>query len=90
VLCASIAETEAEPLAPGTEFRLARFAELIAAAVSNATVAAASGLVILAASVFNYKIDSSLPSLVSTVLIGTGIRLLPVHDIPLPRAPPCG
>lgn len=38
------------------------------------TVAAgASGLVILAASAFGYKIDSSLPSLVSTVLIGIGI-----------------
>jgi RND superfamily putative drug exporter len=38
------------------------------------TVAAgASGLVVLAASAFGYKIDSSLPSLVSTVLIGIGI-----------------
>jgi RND superfamily putative drug exporter len=33
----------------------------------------ASGLVVLAASVFGYKIDSSLPSLVTTVLIGIGI-----------------
>jgi RND superfamily putative drug exporter len=38
------------------------------------TVAAgASGVVVLAASAFGYKIDSSLPSLVSTVLIGIGI-----------------
>jgi RND superfamily putative drug exporter len=35
--------------------------------------AGASGLVILAASAFGYKVDSSLPSLVSTVLIGIGI-----------------
>jgi RND superfamily putative drug exporter len=35
--------------------------------------AGASGLVILAASAFGYKIDSSLPSLVSTVLIGIGV-----------------
>jgi RND superfamily putative drug exporter len=35
--------------------------------------AGASGLVVLAASTFGYKIDSSLPSLVSTVLIGIGV-----------------
>ena len=33
----------------------------------------ASGLVVLTASAFGYKIDSSLPSLVTTVLIGIGI-----------------
>jgi RND superfamily putative drug exporter len=42
--------------------------------VAVAGVAAgASGLVVLAASAFGYKIDSSLPSLVTTVLIGIGI-----------------
>ena len=35
--------------------------------------AGASGLVVLTASAFGYKIDASLPSLVSTVLIGIGI-----------------
>jgi RND superfamily putative drug exporter len=33
----------------------------------------ASGLVVLAASAFGYKIDASLPSLVTTVLIGIGV-----------------
>jgi putative drug exporter of the RND superfamily len=42
--------------------------------VTVATVAAgASGLVVLSASAFGYKIDSGLPSLVTTVLIGIGI-----------------
>jgi len=35
--------------------------------------AGAGGLVVLAASAFGYKIDASLPSLVTTVLIGIGI-----------------
>jgi putative drug exporter of the RND superfamily len=35
--------------------------------------AGASGMVVLAASVFGYKVDASLPSLVSTVLIGIGV-----------------
>jgi putative drug exporter of the RND superfamily len=49
---------------------LSSIVPLLAVAI---VAAGASGLVILAASAFGYKIDSSLPSLVTTVLIGIGI-----------------
>ena len=53
------------------------FRGVLSAIVPLATVVivatGASGLVVLTASAFGYKIDSSLPSLVTTVLIGIGI-----------------